>query len=296
MEFNFIFLIAVPILAFGLYELALAAILKEPFRRTSTKLLGTISRQTKQRDIWLKHPFLDLMNLMTNLVFLQSAEERIIQNKLLRLSLPYTARQYVARGYCGILVGIVLALLWLLVGSPLVSIFSIAVGIWLYLRNLDMVNDRIGELNRLARLELPLFVRTLNAFIGTERDLVRIVKRYLNITGPGLEKDLEILLMDLNTGNIQIALQQFDTRMAIPEVSQLVNILINIDRGVDQGAALANLASTMSATAREATRRELALRPGKLRRAMFPAIFIAILSMFYVFAASVINNVSSLFG
>jgi len=57
-----------------------------------------------------------------------------------------------------------------------------------------------------------------------------------------------------------------------------------------------NLASTLAVNAREQTRKELALRPGKMTRAMLPATFIAIAAMFYVFIASVVSNISSLYG
>lgn len=295
MDARILYTLSFVLLTFAFYESAVAVVDEEPYHRFGAKVLSSFSRRMSHPDIWEKHPLSDMISLLTNVVSLDEGEERAIENKLLRLGLPYTAKQYVARGYGGFLIGVLLAMLSFLVGFPFGSVLGFGFGLVLYMRNQDMVNDRIEKLNRMALSELPSFVRTLVAYIGTERDLVRIIKRYLNIAGPGLKRDLEILLMDLNTGNIQVALHQFEYRLAIPEASQLVAILINIDRGVNQDSALENLAANLTMSAREARRRELALRPSRMRKAMLPATFISILAMFYVFLASVINQVSSLF-
>lgn len=64
--------------------------------------------------------------------------------------------------------------------------------------------------------------------------------------------------------------------------------------GIDQTATLSYMADDMARQARENIRKELSLRPGKMRRTYYPAIGVCIAMILYVLVVYVINNLNSI--
>jgi hypothetical protein len=68
-----------------------------------------------------------------------------------------------------------------------------------------------------------------------------------------------------------------------------------MSRGIDQTATLSYLADDMARQAKENIRKELSLRPGKMRRTYYPAIGVCIAMILYVLVVYVINNLNNLY-
>ena len=282
------------LVCWAFYELLSVVILREPYHHTSTSFLKRLGNKNEQFDLWQEHPFHDVVKAVSKLVYMQPYEETRLDSSLYRLGINYSAREYKARGICMLGVGLLLMVISLIINFPIGSILGLLLGIALYFHNQDTVKKKLEHRSAEIYQELPQFVQSVKVNLAAGNDLISTLRRYLKISGSGLREDLEILLTELNTGNAQIALQHFDRRVNMPEVSRLASILINAERGEDQSSALAYLATDITLTSRERIRRELALRPGRMHRAMIPCILLSICSLLYVLLAMSITSLKVL--
>lgn len=280
--------------ACALYDLLNLMLLKSPYRPTGGKLLRKVGNKDEELDLWQEHPFSDFIKACSKVIFLQPYEEARLDNDLRRSGLNYTAKEYKARGICMLSCGLLLMIVSLLINFPLGSIFGLLLGVALLFHNQNALKKKLEHRSAEIYQELPQFVQCVKINLAAGNDLISILRRYLKIAGSGLSGDLEILLSELNTGNAQAALQHFDQRVNMPEISRLVSILINAERGEDQSTALAYLATDITLTSRERIRRELALRPGKMQRAMMPCILFAICSLLYILLAMSLTSLKVL--
>lgn len=295
MDITIICAILFGLMAYAIYQMFEGAILKEPLNKSGSKTLHKMSAQVGIKDFWRKHPWIDLLRIVSKRVYLSESRAHTLSLQLSRINSLYTPQEYTARTWCVAGVGGILVTIAALANQPIIALVLAALTGYVMLKYRDEVLDETNRLNRSIRKELPQFVRTIAASMSGERDLLCIIRRYLKIAGPDFKRELEILLMDMNTGNAQQALQKFDAKINIPEVSRLTAVLINIERGVDQTAALTYLASDMVLMAREDLRIELNKRPKKMKRATIPCALVAVGSMFYVFIANLLDVFSGVF-
>ena len=65
--------------------------------------------------------------------------------------------------------------------------------------------------------------------------------------------------------------------------------------GIDQTAALEFMADDMARQVREGIRKELSLRPAKMRGTFMPAVAVCVAIVMYVLVVYVINNFQNLY-
>lgn len=281
-------------IVFGLYQIFLGTTSSFSTKLTGTKMIGKIRKQSESKDIWKQKPFVDVIRYLSKHVFIQPSRKLTLENQLTRTGMDYTPAEYVARSYCAGGIGLILTLISLLLHSAALSILCLLFAGFLYLKNRDEVSDKVKKINDTIRAELPQFTKMIEASIYSEKDIVRIIQRYTKIAGPEFRRELEILLLEMNTGSVPVALQNFDARLNMIEVSRLSRALINIERGIDQGATLTFLANDMNLLEREHSKVILAKRPGKMKRAILPAAIVMVIAMFYVFVESSIHIVGQI--
>jgi len=98
----------------------------------------------------------------------------------------------------------------------------------------------------------------------------------------------------MKSGDFQSALIHFENRLGSPEAFRLCAALRDMSLGIDQTATLSYMADDMARQAKENIRKELSLRPGKMRRTYYPAIGVCIAMILYVLVVYVINNLNSI--
>ena len=159
----------------------------------------------------------------------------------------------------------------------------------------DHLSIKVSKNERAISQELPRFVRTICRSLQTDRDLYNVISAYRKVAGPALSGELDILMAEMKSGNVQTALVHFEKRIGTPEAFRLCAALRDMSMGVDQTATLNYMANDMARQAKEYIRKELSLRPGKMRRTYYPAIAVCIAMIMYVLVAYVINNFNNLF-
>ena len=161
------------------------------------------------------------------------------------------------------------------------------------LRAKDMRHN-YSMLDRLIEAELPKFIRAIVQGLRTEKDIIKLLETYQTIAGEGLRYDIEVLIMDLKSGNFEEGMTEFEKRLGNSYVSRLAKALIAVNRGDDQSSMLNYLLSDMGLLAKEMMQRELNKRPGRVKMLVIPIVLVAVVALFYVIGANLFSSLGGI--
>lgn len=249
-----------------------------------------LSMQVKKRGLDINQTFRPLFSFVSKFVYMEPQKEQVQQETLYRAGINLTPKEVVARSICGLAIGLAVALWGTLLGNTLFTIIGIVLGIALFGMSSDDATQRLKEKDAEVKKELPKFVSTIIVSLRSEKNIIKIIESYIKDARPALRSDLEILLSQMSTGNIETALRNFDIRMGAQEITSLTTCLIYIENGIDQTAALQYLESDMRQAQATLRRLELDKLPGKMRTAFVPVAFVLIAIFFYTIGMSIVNS------
>lgn len=252
-----------------------------------SKKLKASSRQSLPDINKLCRP---LFSFVGRFLYMEPYRESNQQESLMRAGIDLSPREYLGRSICGAAFGLLIAFWGYLMGSKFIIGTGILFAVALFGISNDDVNQRLKEKDAEIRKELPKFVSTIIVSLRSEKNIIKIIESYIKDARPALRSDLEVLLSQMSTGNIETALRNFDIRMGAQEISSLTTSLIYIENGVDQTAALQYLESDMRQAQATLRRLELDKLPGKMRASFVPIGLVLILMFFYTIGWSVIKN------
>ncbi|MBE5039483.1 hypothetical protein [Ructibacterium gallinarum] len=222
------------------------------------------------------------VKILAPIVRMTDFKEKRMELQLARAGIPLTPKEYVARSYLMAGSALVLSVFLLSVTMrnmlPLAAVLAAVV----YFHFNGEVSDRLKEKDRLIESELPKFVRAIVQGLKTEKDVIKLLETYQTIAGEGLKYDIEVLIMDLKSGNYEAAMLAFDKRVGNAYISRLTKALIAVSRGDNQDSTLNYLISDMGLLAKETMQRELNKRPGRVKMLIIPIVLLAVITLFYV--------------
>jgi hypothetical protein len=147
--------------------------------------------------------------------------------------------------------------------------------------------------NREIEAELPRLVETLNCALQDSRDLLAFFEKYRRVAGKALGTELDRLLADMKTGNQEAALRRTDARLGLPSFSALCSILCGAHQGVDQHVSLLVLEQDLRTKEREALRRTMEKKPGRIKTASFILTVLMILMFMVPLVLMIIENLQA---
>ncbi len=278
----------------GAYIIAYALITKQYSYAGHRKFKRMKSWDRQQKNMWRAFPIRQLIHIISKFVYLDDSETLRLQRQLAKAEMADTPKEYTAKKYAAILLGAVLSALCLAVKFNLGVILAVLLTAFLLFKLRDEITDKIKVRDTEIAMEMPRFVRTICRNLQNDRDLVRVLSSYRKIAGEALRAELDILLAEMQSGNLENALSHFETRLGTPEAFRLCAALRDMSLGIDQTATLRYLADSMAVEAKENIRRELSLRPAKMRATYYPAIGVCVAMIMYVLIVYVINNLNSI--
>ena len=110
------------------------------------------------------------------------------------------------------------------------------------------------------------------------------------VAGRALGTELDRLLADMKTGNQEAALRRMDARLGLPSFSALCAILCGVHQGVDQRVSLLVLEQDLRTKEREALRRAMEKKPGRIKTASFILTVLMILMFMVPLVLMIIEN------
>jgi Flp pilus assembly protein TadB len=259
--------------------------------RTLSKISGW---QNRRRDVWASPLLKKLTALTARAVLMDETTAARLRKALSKAGLALTPQEYTARKYLIVAAGIALALLCCCLNFLFGAFVAVLGMIFALMKQRDTLDVRIRKKERIISQEMPRFVRTICRSLQSDRDLYNVIDAYRKVAGPELGGELDILLTEMKSGNVQTALIHFENRLGSPEAFRLCAALRDMSLGIDQTATLSYMADDMARQSKENIRKELSLRPGKMRRTYYPAIGVCIAMIMYVLVVYVINNLNSI--
>ena len=259
---------------------------------------GTLKKiakwQKKPLDPWAVFPLKQLLAAVSRLVYMDETAGIKLGHDLEKAGLPITPKAYTARKYLIVFTGIGLTAVCLILRFYFGVFLILLAMVFALMKQRDALNEKIRKKELAISQEMPRFVRTLCRSLQSDRDLVSVIGSYRKIAGSELGGELGILLAEMQSGNAQSALVHFESRIGSTEAFRLCGALRDMSMGIDQTAALSYLADDMARAAKENIKRELSLRPGKMRRTYYPAIGVCVAMILYVLVVYVIHNLSNI--
>lgn len=176
-------------------------------------------------------------------------------------------------------------------GFPLFSVLLAIYAVLQYFKTIQAPQKKVAALDDEIESELPRLIESINYSLADQRDLISIFRRYRRVAGPALGAELDILLMDMQTGNHESALRKMDSRLNIPQLSVLIATLCGVYQGADQRTSLMILEQDVRTTQREKLRKKMERSPGRIRAA---SLLLTLLLIFLFMVPLVILILSNL--
>lgn len=290
----YIVLIAV-LLAYGLWRVSAAFLYRDRYT-TGRRNLREISKWYREKkELWDNPLFSRASTLLERIVFLDDTTRESLSRQLIRAEMHITAEQYTARKYVIFAVAAIGIVLCAVVQFWLGVILCALLAAYGVMRQREVLTERIKARDEAIALEMPRFVRTICRTLRHNRDIYAALVSYHKVAGPVLGEEIYILLTKMRTGNVAVALQQFQKRIGTESAFRLCSTLQEIDRGIDQTGTLEYLADDMAHQAKLNIQKTLSTRPGKMRATYLPAVGVCVVMIIYVLIVFVMNQLSNLY-
>lgn len=221
-------------------------------------------------------------------------KEKRMQVQLARAGIPLSPKEYLARSVLMAAAAMILSGLFVYVTMKHMLPVSVILGVIVFFHFHGEVKDKLKDKDKMIEAELPKFIRAIVQGMKTEKDIIKLLETYETIAGKGLKYDIEVLIMDLKSGNFEEGMMDFDKRVGNAYISRLSKALISANRGDNQDSALNYLMSDMGLLAKETMQRELNKRPGRVKALSIPVVIVAVAALFYVIGVNLFNSLGGI--
>lgn len=235
-------------------------------------------------------PFADWLS---RILPMSDYKHKLLQADLERLELEITPHQYFGKSIAQSLLMSIIGLAFVPLGVPLLSLLTMVAALLAYFRSTQSIRQKVSKLNKEIEAELPRMVESLIYSLQDNRDLINFFEHYRKVSGQALAKELDRLILLMKIGNHELALRQFEARLAIPQLSALVSILCGVHQGVDQKTSLLILEQDIRTKQRETMRREMEKRPGRIKAASFILTVLMILMFMVPLVLMILGNLKT---
>ena len=275
-----------------LITVGLYTFLKSSLRLPNTQAIAAIKNLNGKVSFEqsLKKALKPLSKIIARLLPISQYKEENMQNDFNRLGITDSPQEYTALLKAKSIVTCILGCIFIPLGIPLISIFIAVITILMYLKNVNDIKKKIEKINNSIQSELPRFIETLNYSLDGSRDFISFVERYRSVAGNELGKELDRLLIDLKTGDSQVALMKMDRRVGLPTLSKLVAILCNVSSGIDKQQSLLLLEQDVRAKEREYIKDQLNKQPRRIKASSIILTLLMILLFMIPLGVMIFDN------
>jgi len=266
------------LLSAGLYCLAQAA-LAFPSGRSIHAIRGIHGKRSLTQRF--QDALLPVARLISKLFPMSEYKRKRLEADFVRLHIPEKPEDFVSKAKARSLLLALIGLLFIPLGVPWLALLTAVASVLAYCRSMQTVRKKVEAQNREIEAELPRLTETLNYSLQDNRDLLAFFEKYRKVAGKALGAELDRLILDMKTGNQEAALHGMDARLGLPSFTALCAILCGVHQGIDQRTSLLVLEQDMRTKEREALRRDMEKRPGRIKAASF-ILTILMIFMFMV--------------
>ena len=283
------------------YSLMVSYMNQDPDKSTNRVYKKSVETKSKFTDKITERYLLPLTKTLAKFIKVENPDEskglitiekikyHELKSKLDRVGIPLTPSEYYARPFAAVIMLLPLLLLAIVTGVNMVTIGLLGIGCFaIFMKFFTEVDERLREKRKEIEKELPNFIRSIVYKLNDDpegvikADLISTFEDYAKVGKSIFRYDINRLIMDMKSKDMETALRAMDARICIPEVSFLCDALIALTRGEHQGTTLEHLAHDMDLKAIANIEKEISQRPGKMRRAAIPMFIITFIAYAYV--------------
>lgn len=217
-----------------------------------------------------------------------------IQRKLYSAQIHYSPEFYMSKAAAeGIVVACLAVPMYFI--FPLLSIVCIVLGISIYYKYIEDLDEIIRKKSEKIDGELAMFASTIKQQLATSRDVMKILVSYRKVCGDELMHELDMTIADMKTGNYEVALKNFEMRIPSVGLSEIIRGLLAVIRGDDQRGYFEMLAHDLAVSEKERLKRIALKRPDKLKFATVLMVISFLAMYLYVIGYQIFVQMQDMF-
>lgn len=232
-------------------------------------------------------------------IVIEENQKKLLQRKLNAAELDHTPEFHTARAVASGLIVTLFGIVFALIFSAFVNwmiIFSLFVilGIFSGFKMMNETNEIISRKAGAIEPELALFASTIQKQLSSTTDIIKIFESYRKICGEAFRHEIDVTIADMKTGSYEIALLNFDNRVRLESLSQIIRGLIAVLKGDDQRVYFDMLVHDLSNAERERLKRLSLKRPSKLNFSSAMVLICFITIIVYIIGFQIIREINGI--
>lgn len=264
-----------------------------PYLKTS-KAVSNISKRHKNKtstlDVWLKGIAIGL----SKRIKLNEFKKAQLEADLKTAQMDITPELFKANAIVKALIVGVFAVPVIFI-FPLLCPIIVFLAIFLYIREMKSVSQRIREKRRKIEYELPRLVFTIEKTLKHNRDVLYMLESYKQNAEKEMKHELDITVADMKSGNYESAITRLEARVGSSQMSDVCRGLIGILRGDDTEIYWASLAIKFNDIQRQQLRLQAQKVPRKVKRLSMCLLFCFMLIYVVVILSQIMSSLGVLF-
>ena len=308
-----ILLLVSAVLVYGLYQVA-----SEFISMPSSAARKAVLSMKKTKTSFTETLTIPAANFLSKKIHLNAERRSTLEKKLYSADIQYSPEFFIAKSIAeGVLVALFsvpvyfleplmgfifkamgineTALAFLNVILPITSMFCIIMGIMVYVKRIQELDQIIKKKGEKIDGDLVLFASTIKQQLAYSRDVMSILQSYRKICSPEFTHELDKTIADMKTGNYETALRHLESRVPSVGLSEIIRGLLAVMRGDDQRGYFEMLTHDLTVKSKEDLKRAALKRPDKLKPVTV-LLLCAFMAMYlYVIILQIAEQMSTLF-
>lgn len=221
--------IAIWSLGIGIYLFATSFFIV-PATKTKKMALALYARSNKRAlfEAW----FVDITEAMAKYIPMDEFKRQRLEVQLNLANLPYTPEIYMARVVVQTLFPIVV-FLPLYFTEQIFVVIALLIAFMIYQKEKKALSGQVSKKREEIENELHKFSGFIATNLKSSRGVREILKSYIPYASPSLQRELEITVADMHTGNYETAISRLEARVQSGMLSDICRGLVSSIRGDD---------------------------------------------------------------
>ena len=286
-----VLIIVVACLSFGLYQ-----IIMDYIYLPSKKTRNAVLNMQKGKRSFTESFTIPVANFLVrkNIIRLSDERKNTMQKKLIICAIHYTPEFYTAKAVAEVILLVLIGALGFFI-HPLLTIFMIVMAFAVYGKRMADLDDQIMKKAEIIDKGLVLFANTIRQNLSSTRDVMAILSSYRKVCSKDFEKELDITIVDMKTGNYETALRNLESRIPSVGLSEIIRGLLAVMRGDDQRNFFEMISHDLAVKEKEELKRAAIKRPEKLKPLTFAMLGGCLAMYLYVIIYVVAQQLQNLF-
>lgn len=261
----------------------------------SSKAINNIAKKQKETsgsiDVWLGN----FASFLAKHIRLNEFKRQEMEADLRTAQIETTPEMFKANAIVKSLLGVVISIPVFLL-SGIMGAICLGASVMLYFITIRSLGGKIKKQREKIEKDLPRLVGTIQRKLTHERGIIGIIESFMPTANPELQRELEITVADMRSGNEEAAITRLEARVGSPMMSDVCRGFITMIHGDIAEVYWSSIAQKFADIQRNRLRAEANKMPGKVRKLSMSLLLCFGLIFIVVIACQIIESSGVLFG